>query len=269
MNKSEEAEKKMRERFLVFLALEAALFELAWQVTQTVGASAASAVLAAKLSISSPRKKINGLIRDVKNYSNSSFSEVSDSIEKRIDMFLRSENDYMVRLLNTLFGSYVAISVYNEIIRRRVLKLNRVQWMSVSDEFVRRFTDNLSIGLYRRESGPLLIERITGSFNQKDRKSGAVLPMRNSIDIVTKLQVYSAISELHREFYKGNPDIVSGIKQISVIDERTSDICMEYDGATWDIEFNPILGNRLPYNGGVPRHVRCRSIEVPILVEPQ
>jgi hypothetical protein len=43
-------------------------------------------------------------------------------------------------------------------------------------------------------------------------------------------------------------------------------ICIAYSGATWDLDYEPIDGNDLPYNGGVPRHFNCRSAEQLLLV---
>jgi hypothetical protein len=45
---------------------------------------------------------------------------------------------------------------------------------------------------------------------------------------------------------------------------HNTEICIAYDGASWDLDGNPIDGNELPYDGGTPRHWNCRSVEVPI-----
>ena len=45
---------------------------------------------------------------------------------------------------------------------------------------------------------------------------------------------------------------------------HNSQICKAYSGKAWKLDGTPI-GHSLPYNGGVPRHFRCRSVEVPLL----
>lgn len=42
-------------------------------------------------------------------------------------------------------------------------------------------------------------------------------------------------------------------------------VCRAYDGATWDLSRQPIMGTKLPYGTGVPRHFGCRSVEVPLM----
>lgn len=45
---------------------------------------------------------------------------------------------------------------------------------------------------------------------------------------------------------------------------HNSQICRSYSGKAWTLDGKPI-NHSLPYNGGVPRHFRCRSVEVPLL----
>ena len=42
-------------------------------------------------------------------------------------------------------------------------------------------------------------------------------------------------------------------------------VCRAYDGATWDLNKQPIMGTKLPYGTGCPRHFGCRSVEVPLM----
>jgi hypothetical protein len=58
--------------------------------------------------------------------------------------------------------------------------------------------------------------------------------------------------------------VIKGVEQISTLDSHTSEICMAYSGAQWDLDGEPLPGTTLPFNGGPPRHVNCRSVLVPI-----
>lgn len=64
--------------------------------------------------------------------------------------------------------------------------------------------------------------------------------------------------------FKANADVIKGMMQLSTLDSHTTDICMAYSGATWDLDENPIGDTELPFNGGPPRHWNCRSVLVPI-----
>ena len=71
--------------------------------------------------------------------------------------------------------------------------------------------------------------------------------------------VQSIANEARLATYRANSDVVPGLKQFSTLDSHTSNICIAYSGATWDLQGNPTKGNHLPFNGGCPRHVNCRS----------
>lgn len=76
--------------------------------------------------------------------------------------------------------------------------------------------------------------------------------------IVTSTSAAAATGRLSA--YKANSDKVGGYQQISILDGRTSEVCRDYAGCTWDLDFEPTGRKKRPFNGGCPRHMNCRSI---------
>lgn len=66
------------------------------------------------------------------------------------------------------------------------------------------------------------------------------------------------------ETFKQNDTVVKGMMQLSTLDSHTTDICMAYSEAEWNLDEEPIGDTKLPFNGGPPRHWNCRSVLVPI-----
>jgi hypothetical protein len=62
-----------------------------------------------------------------------------------------------------------------------------------------------------------------------------------------------------------NKDVTNGFMQVSTLDSHTSLTCIAYSGACWNWDYEPINGNDLPWNGGVPRHWNCRSAEIALM----
>lgn len=60
--------------------------------------------------------------------------------------------------------------------------------------------------------------------------------------------------------HQANPGQVDGYQQISILDNRTTDICRDYAGCTWNLAFEPTGRKKRAFNGGCPRHMNCRSI---------
>lgn len=48
-------------------------------------------------------------------------------------------------------------------------------------------------------------------------------------------------------------------QQISILDSRTTIICRTYAFKMWTLNDYTPIGHALPFNGGVPRHINCRS----------
>jgi len=86
------------------------------------------------------------------------------------------------------------------------------------------------------------------------------IPRRNAATLVAT-SVQQVASDARREVFDANEDIVKVIRQLSTLDSHTSQICVAYSGAEFDNERKPIPPTTLPYNGGVPRHFSCRSVE--------
>jgi len=53
-------------------------------------------------------------------------------------------------------------------------------------------------------------------------------------------------------------------QQISVLDNRTTQVCQDYAFKVWNAKLEPV-GHSLPFNGGPPRHWHCRSILLPLM----
>jgi hypothetical protein len=93
-----------------------------------------------------------------------------------------------------------------------------------------------------------------------------VMPLaRKNAAAIVQTSIATVAAAARRATFKANADITNGIMQVSTLDGHTSLTCIAYSGATWDLDYEPIGENDLPYNGGVPRHFNCRSAEVAIM----
>jgi SPP1 gp7 family putative phage head morphogenesis protein len=86
---------------------------------------------------------------------------------------------------------------------------------------------------------------------------------RNAFALVNTA-VQQVANDARLNTFKQNDAFIKGVEQLSTLDSHTSDICMAYSGAQWDLDGDPLPGTTLPFNGGPPRHVNCRSVLVPI-----
>lgn len=63
---------------------------------------------------------------------------------------------------------------------------------------------------------------------------------------------------------QANRRLVEGLQIVATLDSRTCAQCLAYDGATYDLEGEPIGDTTLPFRGGPEFHFNCRCGTVPI-----
>jgi hypothetical protein len=90
------------------------------------------------------------------------------------------------------------------------------------------------------------------------------LAKKNAAAIV-QTSIATVAAAARRATLELNKDVTDGFMQVSTLDSHTSLTCIAYSGASWNWEYEPINGNDLPWNGGVPRHWNCRSGEIAIM----
>ena len=138
------------------------------------------------------------------------------------------------------------------------------------DSWVKQTTGSLKTKMARqiaastrlREPGSLLAQRLTGTGNIR----GISLTTRNELRALTRTAVTSASSITRSAVMRRNRRAVMGVQQVSILDGRTSNICLAYSGKKWRRTpkgFMRAVGHRLPYLSGTPRHYGCRSYEIP------
>lgn len=133
-------------------------------------------------------------------------------------------------------------------------------WRGQSLDLQFKFAQQVRQGLSNGETNQQIINRVVG----KGGEPGIMETARRHAAALVQTSVQTVANDARRNTFKANSDVISGIKQISTLDSHTSLVCIAYSGAEWDLEYKPIGKNKKPYNGGVPRHFNCRSVEVPI-----
>lgn len=119
-------------------------------------------------------------------------------------------------------------------------------WVSaMTENHIKRAEDAIRIGFVEGESVERLAERIRTVSDVNKR--GAEALARTALTHVA--------AEVAQETYTQNADLVQEVEWISVLDTRTTPICITRDGQRWPLDTGP----------RPPAHIRCRSTLIPIL----
>lgn len=151
-------------------------------------------------------------------------------------------------------------------------------WSRQSANTANLFKDQVRLGILQGDNIAQLAQRIKGGVRDGQvipgvpNVPGVTSPGRGFIKRATKnakalvrTSYMQVADDARMAMYNDNANILKGIQQISTLDSRTTPVCVAYSGATWNMQKQPIDGNKLPYGSGVPRHWNCRSVEAPLL----
>lgn len=136
-------------------------------------------------------------------------------------------------------------------------------WSKQAGDAVFRFRAAVQMGYAQGETVEQIVRRVKGT-RAAGYKDGVMEVTRRNATSLVHTSVQAVSNSARREVFRASDDIVSGILQISTLDSRVTPVCRAYSNKAFALDGKPI-GHSLPYNGGVPRHFRCRSVEVPLL----
>ena len=137
-------------------------------------------------------------------------------------------------------------------------------WAKLGDDVSFKVVSQVRQGVAQGETLQDIITRVVG--NPKKGMPGVLEASRRNASTLVHDTVMQITNDAKMAVYRENSDVCKGFEQLSTLDSRTSEICIAYSGAQWDLDGNPINGTTLPFDGGCPRHPNCRSVLVPILV---
>ena len=134
-------------------------------------------------------------------------------------------------------------------------------WARQGQYVADRFADEVRQGIAQAETNSQIVSRIVG----RNGAPGVMDMARTSATRLVQASIQTVANTARRTTFKQNSDIVDGLQQLSTLDGHTSDTCIAYSGAMWNMQYEPMGGTTLPYGSGCPRHWGCRSIESAVL----
>jgi SPP1 gp7 family putative phage head morphogenesis protein len=207
------------------------------------------------------RERLVKQLSDIRQLIDKYYQDIAGLNAAELQDLARIEAEWTLKTINTAVGAEIVSAMPSEKVLGELAKDTLIMgapsaewWKRQSGDFQFRFVTEMRMGLAQGETNAQLVKRVRGVTDITKRNAEAL--------VRTSAQTVAA--EARRATFKENDDVIKGIQQVSTLDGRTTDICIAYSGASWDLEGNPINGTSLPYNGGIPRHWGCRSTEIPI-----
>lgn len=126
-------------------------------------------------------------------------------------------------------------------------------WGGLARQTHTKVMQQVRIGVSSGESIPNIVRRVRGTRANRYR-DGVWQTTRRQAETVVRTAVAHVSSRARAEVAKANEDVIKGVRWVSTLDSRTSQICASLDGQVFKV------------GEGIrpPAHPQCRSIAVPI-----
>ncbi|AFV81264.1 head morphogenesis [Vibrio phage vB_VpaS_MAR10] len=232
------------------------------------------------------KKKLNALLKE---------------IEQIIKQYYRDARDYHLGELKELsvleyaaaaanINSVVGVTVFETFLTNHFLESvvsnvliegapSKEWWARQATDTMEKFVDQIRMGVALGETNDQLIKRVLGNFTGTysrrkladgttkrygNYEGGILNGSRSNASTLVRSSVQAIANDAKMRLYAANDDLIYGYQQLSVLDLKTSDICIARSGLAWTVDGKPI-GNHKKRFRIPPLHWNCRSLLMPIL----
>lgn len=217
------------------------------------------------------RQRLNRLLAQAGTVIDEYYTDIAAQVDTTLAGVARAQAGAAVSAMQPLSEVGLAVSLSANLPPQTFLKKllsntmihgarSATWWRRQARDTQLRFANEVRQGLLRGETNSQIVARVAGS----PQKPGVMQVSRAQARTLIHASVQQVANEARLETFKNMGDVVTGVRQLSTLDSRTTDICIAYSGAEWNLQGKPIGRTKLPFNGGPPRHWNCRSVLVPI-----
>jgi hypothetical protein len=264
---------KLRDRQVKLFRHEAYLRREIGKFLTALEKAMAAAVISANIegvsAASYKKARADKLIAGIADTIRDAYREINTFHRRDMAGVFEAEALYLIQQINQLIGSDIAVLASLPAlatVRDTLIAGAPMQewWGTQSADIRQRFANTIRAGVLAGDTDAMLVAKVRGT-RELGFKDGLIEVSRRKAQILVRGAMSSVTAQARKAQMEANPKVFSGIQQVSVFDGRTSDTCIAYAGKVWSLPDYQPIGHSLPYNGGVPRHANCRSVEIAVI----
>ena len=126
-------------------------------------------------------------------------------------------------------------------------------WERQADRLKMQLHDLLLVGVTQGISLADLVDQVVGT-EDRGFADGLVATAQEAASGLLRTAVTNTLAETRSVLAAANPDAVQAIQHTSVLDGKTSLICLGRDGLRYTADTHEPIGHTVPYLGGIPYH---------------
>lgn len=206
------------------------------------------------------RKRLNALLEEIRSLNADVYAQLSKALFDELGQLVDAEAEFQRTSLNASIGVDLAISTPTAARLQAIITEAPMDghlltsWTSkMESNRVERIGQALRLGMVQAETDAQLVQRIRGT--RAARYSDGILDIsRRSAQSMVRTAVSHVSNSAAQETWRANAHVMKGWQYLATLDNRTTPTCAGLSGQVFPIGQGPIP----------PRHIRCRSISVPV-----
>ncbi|MET4294724.1 hypothetical protein ABIB06_006557 [Bradyrhizobium sp. LB8.2] len=217
------------------------------------------------------RQRVDKLLQAVSTLISKTYRDIGKHATRELQGLAEVESFFLLQSVNELMGTNLRNIALDAPAALALVKDTMMSgavlqdWLDEQSSWIKdRFAQEMRMGIVGGESDAEMVGRIRGT-SELNYTDGLMEMSRRKAKILVRGASSAVVRETRTKSVLDNPDVFSGIQQVSVLDGRTSHTCISYAGKVWVLPGYKPIGHNLPYNGGTPRHPNCRSTEIPVI----
>lgn len=132
-------------------------------------------------------------------------------------------------------------------------------WDKQAEDTAFKFASQVRQGVINGETNERIVQRIVG----KRGEPGIMDVARRNARTLVASSINAAANDARLATYRKNSKHIRGVKRVATLDGHTCARCAAIDGLHWDLDLQPIDGNKLPWPG-MALHMNDRCIYSPL-----
>lgn len=217
--------------------------------------------------VNAPTAKNAAFYRELRNISKALLGDYVDAVFDDFDKLSLAEAEFELKALNEGLPKGVttvlptvakikAAAFTNPLSVRgadggKLLKPFLVGW---ADKEAETIANRVRLGFAQGKTTQQVITEVTGR-KANNYADGLLDVTRRNADAIVRTATQHVSAQARQSVWEANDGIVSGVKWVSALDNRTSQQCRSLDGQEFPLDSGP----------RPPIHIRCRSTTVPVL----
>lgn len=156
-------------------------------------------------------------------------------------------------------------------VRKAVIEGHTIgeQFDAMAAQTQKKFVSTVTNSIQSGDNLRKMAARISGGIVDGESIPGFMQITRSQSQALVHTSVTAVSKQDRLEAFRANAGVIRAVKQVSTLDNRTTDICISYSDLEWNVETLEPIGHSKPWAGGPPRHFNCRSVIVPVVKSPE